>query len=75
MGYVSSSFRGAPRADVEAFARAASALGQLAVEVPEIAELDLNPVLVTEDGIHLVDVKVRLAAGESLDEPRQLRRT
>ncbi|MBM7515669.1 bifunctional acetate--CoA ligase family protein/GNAT family N-acetyltransferase [Nocardioides nitrophenolicus] len=68
-------FRGAPRADVEAFARAASALGQLAVEVPEIAELDLNPVLVTEDGIHLVDVKVRLAAGESLDEPRQLRRT
>jgi acyl-CoA synthetase (NDP forming)/GNAT superfamily N-acetyltransferase len=68
-------FRGAARVDVDAFARAASALGQLAVDVPEIAELDLNPVMVTEDGIHLVDVKVRLAAGESLDEPRQLRRT
>ena len=68
-------FRGAARVDVDAFARAASALGQLAVDVPEIAELDLNPVMVTEDGIHLVDVKVRLAAGESLDQPRQLRPT
>lgn len=68
-------FRGTARADVETFARAASALGQLAVDVPEIAELDLNPVMVAEDGIHLVDVKVRLAAGESLDEPRQLRPT
>ncbi|WGX95091.1 bifunctional GNAT family N-acetyltransferase/acetate--CoA ligase family protein [Nocardioides sp. L-11A] len=68
-------FRGAARVDVEAFADAASAVGQLAVDVPEIAELDLNPVVVAEDGIHLVDVKMRLAAGESLDEPRQLRRT
>ncbi|TQK71314.1 bifunctional GNAT family N-acetyltransferase/acetate--CoA ligase family protein [Nocardioides sp. SLBN-35] len=68
-------FRGAARVDVDSFARAASGLGQLAVDVPEIAELDLNPVIVTPDGIHLVDVKVRLAAGESLDEPRQLRRT
>jgi len=68
-------FRGAARVDVDAFARAASALGQLVVDVPEIAEVDLNPVLVAAEGIHLVDVKVRLATGESLDEPRQLRRT
>lgn len=68
-------FRGAAPVDVDALARTASALGQLAVEVPEIAEVDLNPVVVTEDGVHLVDVKVRLAAGESLDQPRQLRPT
>ena len=36
-------------------------LGQLAVDVPEIAELDLNPVMVAPDGCVLVDVKVRLA--------------
>ena len=35
-------------------------LGRLAEDVPEIAELDLNPVVVTADGIALVDVKLRL---------------
>lgn len=37
------------------------AVGRLAAEVPEVAEMDLNPVIVGEDGAHLVDVKVRLA--------------
>jgi acyl-CoA synthetase (NDP forming) len=68
-------YRGAPRVDVDAFARAAEDLGRLAVDVPELAELDLNPVIVAEKGIHLVDVKVRLAPADTLDEPRQLRRT
>ncbi|KRC50288.1 MULTISPECIES: bifunctional GNAT family N-acetyltransferase/acetate--CoA ligase family protein [unclassified Nocardioides] len=68
-------FRGAAPVDVAALARTASALGQLAVEVPEVAEVDLNPVMVAEDGVRLVDVKVRLAAGETLDQPRQLRRS
>ena len=36
-------------------------LGRLAEDAPEIAELDLNPVVVTADGIALVDVKLRLA--------------
>ena len=39
------------------------ALGELALDVPEIAELDLNPVMCTPTGTVLVDVKVRLAAG------------
>ena len=33
----------------------------LADEVPELAELDLNPVVVRPDGVVAVDVKVRLA--------------
>ena len=50
-------------------------LGALATDVPEVAELDLNPVLVTPDGCSLVDVKVRLAAAAPLDAgiPRRLR--
>ena len=68
-------YRGAARVDVDAFARAAADLGRLVVDVPEIAELDLNPVLVAETGIHLVDVKMRLAPADTLDEPRQLGRT
>ena len=51
------------------------ALGRLAVDVPEVAELDLNPVLVGAEGCAVVDAKVRLAApvGPDSAAPRQLR--
>jgi hypothetical protein len=42
-------------------------LGRLAEDVPEVAELDLNPVLVGPDGVVAVDVKLRLAP--VADEP------
>ena len=35
-------------------------LGRLAEELPEVAELDLNPVLVSADGAVVVDAKMRL---------------
>ena len=52
------------------------ALGRLAVDVPEVAELDLNPVLVGPDGCVVVDVKIRLGTpvGPDSATPRQLRR-
>jgi hypothetical protein len=51
------------------------ALGRLAVDLPEVAELDLNPVLVGPDGCVVVDAKLRLAApvGPDGSSPRQLR--
>jgi len=36
-------------------------LGRLAEELPEVAELDLNPVLVSMDGAVVIDAKMRLA--------------
>jgi hypothetical protein len=47
----------------------------LAREVPELAELDLNPVVVGPGGCVLVDVKARLARAEQVDSgvPRRLR--
>ena len=52
-----------------------TALGRLAVDVPELAELDLNPVMVSADGCVVVDAKVRLATpvGPDSSAPRQLR--
>jgi acyl-CoA synthetase (NDP forming) len=51
-------------------------LGRLAEDLPEIAELDLNPVLVGPDGAVAVDTKLRLTPVS--DEPdavlRSLRR-
>ena len=41
--------------------RTCCSVGLLAEDVPEVAELDLNPVVVTDNGLALVDVKLRLA--------------
>lgn len=51
------------------------ALGELAVEVPEVAEVDFNPVICSPTAVVLVDVKVRLAEASQVNEgvPRQLR--
>src|SRR5438046_8807685 len=43
-------FRGAPPADAEALVGLVHRLSLLAVELPEVAELDLNPVLALADG-------------------------
>ena len=52
-----------------------AALGRLAIDVPEVAELDLNPVVIRADGCDVVDVKLRLAMpiGPDVTAPRQLR--
>ncbi len=54
-------YRGAEPVDEGALADLLLRVGQLAVEVPELAELDLNPVLASPTGACAVDVKVRLA--------------
>ena len=68
-------YRGTEPADVEALERLVVSLGQLALDVPEVAELDLNPVVVGPTGAVLVDVKARLAGSERTDAgiPRRLR--
>ena len=53
-------FRGAPLLDIDAVVDALERLAQIAVEVPEIAELDVNPLIVHEHGAVAVDVKVRV---------------
>ncbi|WP_406032120.1 bifunctional GNAT family N-acetyltransferase/acetate--CoA ligase family protein [Nocardioides sp. NBC_00163] len=55
-----SGYRGAPRLDTAAVERLLVCLGRLADDVPEVAEIDLNPVIVHERGVSVVDAKVRL---------------
>ena len=68
-------YRGSHRGDVDVLAGLVVSLGALATDVPEVAELDLNPVVVTPDGCALVDLKVRLTSGLPVNAgvPRQLR--
>jgi acyl-CoA synthetase (NDP forming)/GNAT superfamily N-acetyltransferase len=68
-------FRGAPVVDTTELERLIVDIGRLAVDVPEVAELDLNPVIVGPTRSSVVDVKLRLSPLDgSLDGPRQLRR-
>ncbi|MFI7542510.1 GNAT family N-acetyltransferase [Actinoplanes sp. NPDC049599] len=54
-------YRGAAPVDTAALEDLVLRLGRLAEELPEIAELDLNPVLAGPDGVVAVDAKLRLA--------------
>src|SRR5207248_251230 len=51
-------YRGRPRLDVEAAARALSALSQFAAARPEIAEVEINPLLVLERGVLTLDARL-----------------
>jgi len=66
-------YRGAEPVDVVALEELVVALGQVAHDLPEVVELDLNPVLAGPHGAAPVDVKVRVAAAsERTSLPRQL---
>jgi len=53
--------RGRPPVDIGATARAVSALSHLAAAHPEIAEIEINPLLATPDGVFGLDARVVLA--------------
>jgi acetate---CoA ligase (ADP-forming) len=55
-------YRGAPKLDVAALEDLIGRVAKLAEEAPEISEMDLNPVIVYEDGLAVVDVKVRVTS-------------
>jgi acyl-CoA synthetase (NDP forming) len=54
-------FRGAPPADEGALTDLLLRLSLLADELPEVVELDLNPVLALPSGCLVVDARVRVA--------------
>jgi acetate---CoA ligase (ADP-forming) len=57
-------FRGRPAADSGALTDLVHRLSRLAEEIPEVAELDLNPVIAQPDGCVVVDARVRIRPAE-----------
>jgi acyl-CoA synthetase (NDP forming) len=53
-------YRGSPPRDVAALEDVILRIGALVDDIPSIAELDLNPVLVHEKGATIVDARIRL---------------
>jgi acyl-CoA synthetase (NDP forming) len=54
-------YRGAPPADEAAFRDLLRRVSSLAAACPEIAELDLNPVMVLREGAIAADARIRIA--------------
>ena len=57
-------YRDVPRADREAVALTLVKLAQLAADVPQIRELDLNPLLVDEDGVLALDARIGITGDD-----------
>jgi acetyl coenzyme A synthetase (ADP forming)-like protein len=68
-------YRGSQPADIDALVDAVLRLGRLAEDLPEIAEVDCNPVIATPTGALVVDARMRIStdAVARADDVRHLR--
>ena len=53
--------RGEKPKDIEAIKGVLAKLSEIVIDNPEIAEIDLNPVIVREKGLSIVDSRVLIA--------------
>ena len=53
-------FRGMPPVDIEGLVQVLLRVSRLVEDLPEVAELDCNPVIVTEHGAVVVDARIRV---------------
>ena len=59
--------RGAPPADLPALQDLLLRVARLADDLPQVAELDLNPVIARADGTTVVDARVRIQPAQPVD--------
>ncbi len=57
-------------ADLDAVAMALTCLSQLVIDLPEVIELDINPLLAGADGVLALDARVRVAAAATAGTAR-----
>ncbi|MFI1203415.1 acetate--CoA ligase family protein [Streptomyces sp. NPDC020883] len=65
--------RGGPPVDRAALVDLIVRTSQLAADFPELAEVDLNPVIASADGAVAADVRMLLSAGPPTERPRHSR--
>jgi acetyltransferase len=63
-------YRDRPPADLDAIAMSLVHLSQLVCDFPQIAELDINPLLADETGVIALDARVKIAATDSKAQDR-----
>ncbi|MFC4933052.1 bifunctional acetate--CoA ligase family protein/GNAT family N-acetyltransferase [Massilia sp. GCM10023247] len=60
-------FRDTPPADLEAVCDVLVRVGQMAADLPELCELDINPLLADSHGVLALDARMRLAPADGAD--------
>ena len=63
-------YRDVPAADERAVALVLVKLAQLAADIPEIQQLDINPLLADREGVVAVDARIAVARGRALHKAR-----
>ena len=68
-------YRGQPAVDVDSLVQVLHRVSRLVEELPEVAELDCNPVIATPAGALVVDARIRIdpSAAHLVDDTRHLR--
>jgi acyl-CoA synthetase (NDP forming) len=69
-------YRGKPAVDVDGLVDILHRVGRLAEDMPEVAELDCNPVIATPQGALVIDARIRIDTGSArsvVDDTRHLR--
>lgn len=62
-------YRNRPAADLDAIAGVLVRLGRLALDLPEVAELDINPMLAGEHGVLALDARIRVQQPDAAVPP------
>lgn len=62
-------YRDRPAADLEAIQRVLERVGQLSLDLPEVAELDINPLLAGAVGVIALDARIRIEPAEDATRP------
>jgi acetyl coenzyme A synthetase (ADP forming)-like protein len=68
-------YRGMPAVDIDGLVQVLHRVSRLVEDLPEVAELDCNPVIVTEHGAVVVDARIRIdteAARPLVEDTRHL---
>lgn len=60
-------YRDTPAADLDALADVLVRVGQMAIDLPELCELDINPLLADSRGVLALDARMRLARADGAD--------
>lgn len=61
-------YRNVPAADLDAVVRVLNAVSAIACDLPDVVELDINPLVVHADGAVAIDCRIRIS-----EQPRQSR--
>ena len=58
-------YRGLPAADLDAIALTLIKVSQMVIDLPDLVELDINPLLAGSDGVVALDARIKVAAGRA----------